>query len=47
MKVVLGVAKIKHENKRNSLPDLLKLIKFKVVVQKDELHKVLHYFFEL
>ena len=44
MKVVLGCEKLKHENNCNFLPDLLKLIKFGVVVHNDELHNILDYF---
>ena len=38
---MLGGAKI---NVRNFLPNLLKLIKVGVIVQKNELHKILDYF---
>ena len=36
--------KIKHKTNCNLLPNLLNLIKFEVIVQNDELHKILHYF---
>ena len=39
------VKKIKHKKNFNLLPNLLKLIQFGVIVQNDELHKRLDYFF--
>ena len=42
--MVLGGEKIKHEKNCNLLPNLLELIKFGMMVQRDELHKILDYF---
>ena len=46
MAVMLGGVKIKHLKKCNSLPNLLKLIKFWGIVQKYELHKIFDNFYE-
>ena len=42
--VVLGGAKIKHYKNCNVLPNLLKLIQFGMILQKDELHQIFEYF---
>ena len=46
MTVVLGGAKIEIFENSNSLHNLFKLMKFEVIVQKDELHKILDYLYE-
>ena len=40
MKVVFCGANIKRLKNGNPLPDFLKLIKFGVIVQENELHKI-------
>ena len=45
MKVVLGGQKLKHLKYCNLLSNLLKLIKFGLIVQNDELHKTLDFVF--
>ena len=45
MEVVLGGGKVKHKN-CNLLPNLLKLIKFGMIVQNDELNKILDYIYQ-
>ena len=44
MNVVFGNEKIKHLKNCNLSPNWLKLINSEVIVQNDELHKILDYF---
>ena len=44
VKVAFGGSKFKHDIYCDSLPNLLKLIKFGVILQNDELHKIFDYF---